>query len=146
MMMQKITPFLWFDSQAEEAAKFYCSIFKDSRILHSSPMVVSFVLQGQQFMGLNGGPRFKFSEAISLFINCKDQQEVDYFWEHLSQGGEESMCGWLKDKYGLWWQVIPDALGELMSAPDPARAQRVMQSMLKMRKIDVAVLQQAYNE
>ena len=96
-------------------------------------------------MGLNGGPRFKFSEAISFFINCKDQQEVDYYWDRLIQGGEESMCGWLKDKYGLWWQVIPDALGELMSAQDAARGQRVMQAMLKMRKIDVAVLQQAYN-
>lgn len=144
-MMQKITPFLWFDTQAEEAAKFYCSIFKDSKILHVSPMIVSFELEGQQFMALNGGPRFKFTEAISFFINCKDQQEVDYYWERLTQAGEESMCGWLKDKYGLWWQVIPDSLGELMSDKDTARAQRVMEAMLKMRKIDVAMLQQAYN-
>jgi predicted 3-demethylubiquinone-9 3-methyltransferase (glyoxalase superfamily) len=108
-------------------------------------MIVSFELKGQQFMALNGGPRFKFTEAISFFINCKDQQEVDYYWDNLAQGGEESMCGWLKDKYGLWWQVIPDALGELMSSPDAARAQRVMHAMLKMRKIDVTVLQQAYN-
>jgi predicted 3-demethylubiquinone-9 3-methyltransferase (glyoxalase superfamily) len=143
--MQKITPFLWFDNQAEEAAKFYCSVFKDSGILHISPMIVSFHLQGQQFMALNGGPRFKFTEAISLFINCTDQQEVDHFWYKLSEGGAESMCGWLKDKYGLWWQVIPTALGELMSSPDAARAQRVMEAMLKMRKIDIAVLQQAYN-
>jgi predicted 3-demethylubiquinone-9 3-methyltransferase (glyoxalase superfamily) len=143
--MQKITPFLWFDSQAEEAAKFYCSIFKDSRILHTSPMIVTFEILGQRFMGLNGGPRFKFTEAISFFINCKDQQEVDYYWDRLSASGEESMCGWLKDKYGLCWQVIPDALGELMSSPEPDRAQRVMQAMLKMRKIDVAVLQEAYN-
>ena len=143
--MQKITPFLWFDSQAEEAAKFYCSLFKDSTILHVSPMIVSFQLQGQQFMALNGGPRFKFTEAISLFINCNDQQEVDHFWYKLSEGGQESMCGWLKDKYGLWWQVIPTALGELMSSPDQARAQRVMEAMLKMRKIDIAILQQAYN-
>lgn len=143
--MQKITTFLWFDNQAEEAAKFYCSIFKDSRILHVSPMIVSFELQGQQFMALNGGPRFKFTEAISLFINCNDQSEVDHFWYNLSDGGEESMCGWLKDKYGLWWQVIPTALGELMQDKDAARAGRVMQAMLKMRKIDVAVLQQAYN-
>lgn len=144
-MMQKITPFLWFDSQAEEAAKFYCSIFKNSKILFVSPMVVTFELDGQPLMALNGGPRFKFTEAFSLFISCKDQQEVDYYWNGLTQGGEESMCGWLKDKYGLWWQVIPDALGELMSAQDADRAQRVMQAMLKMRKIDVAVLQQAYN-
>jgi predicted 3-demethylubiquinone-9 3-methyltransferase (glyoxalase superfamily) len=143
--MQKITPFLWFDSQAEEAAKFYCSVFKDSKILHSSPMIVTFEILGQRFMGLNGGPRFKFSEAISFFINCKDQQEVDYYWERLTQGGEESMCGWLRDRFGLSWQIIPDALGELMSSPDPARAQRVMQAMLKMRKIDVSLLQQAYN-
>jgi predicted 3-demethylubiquinone-9 3-methyltransferase (glyoxalase superfamily) len=143
--MQKITPFLWFDSQAEEAAKFYCSVFKDAKMLHVSPMIVSFEILGQQFMGLNGGPRFKFTEAISFFISCKDQQEVDYYWDNLTQGGEESMCGWLKDKYGLSWQVIPDALGELMSSPDSARAQRVMQAMLKMHKIDVAVLQQAYN-
>lgn len=144
--MQKITPFLWFDSQAEEAAKFYCSIFKDAKILHTSPMIVTFEIMGQRFMGLNGGPRFKFTEAISFFINCKDQQEVDYYWDRLtSGGGEESMCGWLRDKYGLWWQVIPDALGELMSGNDAARAQRVMEAMLKMRKIDVAVLQQAYN-
>lgn len=144
-MIQKITPFLWFDSQAEEAAKFYCSVFQNSKILFASPMVVTFELEGQRLMALNGGPRFKLTEAFSLFISCKDQQEVDYFWEKLTQGGEESMCGWLKDKYGLWWQVIPDALGELMSAQDAERAQRVMQAMLKMRKIDVGVLQQAYN-
>ena len=144
--MQKVTPFLWFDTHAEEAAKFYCSLFKNSRILHVSPMVVSFELEGQQYMALNGGPRFKFTEAISFLINCNDQAEVDHFWyKLLADGGEESMCGWLKDKYGLWWQVIPTALGELMSSPDQARAQRVMQAMLKMRKIDVAKLQEAYN-
>lgn len=144
-MMQKITPFLWFDSQAEEAAKFYCSIFKDSKILHTSPMIVTFEIMGQRLMALNGGPRFKLTEAFSLFISCKDQQEVDYYWEKLTQGGEESMCGWLKDKYGLWWQVIPDALGELMSGKDTVRSQRAMEAMLKMHRIDIAMLQQAYN-
>jgi len=134
---------LWFDKQAEEAAKFYCSIFKNSKILHSAPMIVTFELEGQQFMALNGGPMFKFTEAISLFISCKDQQEVDYYWEKLTEGGEESMCGWLKDKYGLSWQVIPNSLGELMQDKDPARAGRVMQAMLKMRKIDIPKLLQA---
>jgi predicted 3-demethylubiquinone-9 3-methyltransferase (glyoxalase superfamily) len=145
-MMQKITPFLWFDTQAEEAAKFYCSVFKNSKILASSPLVVTFELDGQRFMALNGGPRFKFTEAISLFISCKNQDEVDHYWGNLTRGGEESMCGWLKDKYGLWWQVIPDDLGELMQDKDPARAGRVMQAMLKMRKIDVAMLRQASNQ
>ena len=145
-IMQKITTFLWFDNQAEEAAKFYCSVFKNSKILHSSPMVVTFVLDGQQFMALNGGPRFKFTEAISLFINCTGQAEVDHFWNKLTEGGEESMCGWLKDKYGLWWQVIPTDLGEIMSDRDEARAGRAMQAMLKMRKIDIAKLREAFNQ
>ena len=145
MPQQKITTFLWFDNQAEEAAKFYCSVFKNSKIIHSSPMVVTFELEGQKFMGLNGGPQFHFTEAISLFVDCDTQEEVDYFWDKLQEGGgEESMCGWLKDRYGLSWQVIPTALGRFMSDPDPQKSQRVMQAILKMRKIDLAKLEAAY--
>ncbi len=159
--MQKITPFLWFDNQAEEAAKFYTSIFKNSTIkgddeyLESaeevagkpagSVMTVSFELDGQEFIALNGGPNFKFTEAVSFMIDCKDQEEVDYYWERLSEGGEESQCGWLKDKFGLSWQVVPKALGELMGDPDKEKADRVMAAMLKMKKIIVADLQKAYD-
>jgi predicted 3-demethylubiquinone-9 3-methyltransferase (glyoxalase superfamily) len=151
--MKKITPFLWFDTQAEEAMNFYVSVFKHSKVHNISRgpdgkvFTVSFELDGQEFMGLNAGPQFKFNEAVSFFVNCETQEEVDYFWEQLaSDGGEESMCGWLKDKYGLWWQIIPQALGELMGDPDPVKAQRVMQAMLQMKKIDVAGLQQAYDQ
>ena len=148
--MQKITPFLWFDGQAEEAMNFYVSIFRNSKIISVTPgpngtvMMATFQLEGQQFHALNGGPMFKFTEAISLFVNCTTQAEVDELWEKLSEGGEKSRCGWLKDKYGLSWQIIPTALGELMGDKDPAKAGRVMQAMLQMDKIDIAALQQAH--
>ncbi|MBI5352035.1 MAG: VOC family protein [Chloroflexi bacterium] len=150
--MKKITPFLWFDTQAEEAMSFYVSIFKNSKVLGVSrgpdgkAFTVSFELDGQEFMGLNAGPHHKFNEAISLYVDCKDQGEVDELWNKLiADGGEESMCGWLKDKYGLSWQIIPKELGELMGDPDPEKSQRVMQSMLKMQKIIVADLKKAYD-
>ena len=149
MQVQKIVPFLWFDSQAEEAINFYVSLFPDSKVLNLSRQdgkvfTGSFQLAGQEFMALNGGPRFKFTEAVSLFVKCRDQAEVDDLWSKLTaDGGEESMCGWLKDKYGLSWQIIPDRLGELFSDPDPARAGRAVQAMLQMRKIDVATLEKA---
>jgi predicted 3-demethylubiquinone-9 3-methyltransferase (glyoxalase superfamily) len=149
--MNKITPFLWFDDQAEEAMNFYVSIFKNTRVLGVTPgpngkaMSVTFELEGQRFIGLNAGPQFKFNEAISFFVDCKNQEEVDELWEKLlAGGGEESMCGWLKDKYGLWWQIIPSALGEMLGDPDPVKSQRTMQAMLQMRKIDVEGLRQAY--
>lgn len=151
--MQKITPFLWFANQAEEAMNFYTSIFKDSKVLSVTPgpdgtaMSVTFELQGQEFMALNAGPQFKFNEAVSFFVSCQTQAEVDELWEKLTaDGGEEGRCGWLKDKYGLSWQIIPTALGELMSDPDPKKAGRVVQAMLKMNKIDVPTLQKAYDE
>lgn len=144
---QKITTFLWFDSQAQEAAKFYCSIFKKSKIINSSPMIVTFELEGQKFMALNGGPQFKFTEAISLFVDCDTQEEVDEFWNKLTaDGGAESMCGWLKDKYGLSWQIVPNTLMKLMGDKDQAKAQRVMQAMLKMKKINIKALKEAYNQ
>ncbi len=155
--MQKITPFLWFDTQAEEAAKFYVSIFKNSRIVTTtrygeagpgpkgSVMTVVFELEGQQFIALNGGPQFKFTEAISFSVNCNTQKEVDEFWEKLSKGGEEGPCGWLKDKYGLSWQINPTILGDLLRDPDPRKSKRVMEAMLKMKKIDIKTLQQAYD-
>jgi predicted 3-demethylubiquinone-9 3-methyltransferase (glyoxalase superfamily) len=142
--MPTITPFLWFDDQAEEAANFYISIFKNSKITSASAMMVAFELEGQSFMALNGGPAFKFTEAISLFVNCDTQQEVDALWDKLSAGGETSRCGWLKDKYGLSWQIIPQVLGELMGDPDPEKSGRVMHAMLQMTKIDIATLQRAH--
>ena len=149
--MKKITPFLWFDTQAEEAMNFYVSTFKNSKVLGvtSGPdgraMSVSFELEGQELIALNAGPQFKFNEAISLFVDCETQAEVDELWEKLTaNGGEESMCGWLKDKYGLSWQIIPKGLGQMLNDSDPAKAQRVMQAMLKMNKIDIQALQQAY--
>jgi len=154
--MQKITTFLWFDNQAEEAMNFYTSIFGNSKILNVSRygdagpgpkgtvMVGTFQLEGQEFMALNGGPHFKFTEAISLVINCETQEEVDNFWEKLSEGGQKSQCGWLKDKYGLSWQVVPTILGELMQDKDPEKTNRVMQAVLKMTKLDIATLKQAY--
>ena len=151
--MQKITPFLWFDNQAEEAMNFYVSIFKNSKVLGVTPgpngiaQSVTFELEGQEFMALNAGPQFKFNEAISFFVNCETQAEVDELWEKLTaDGGEESMCGWLKDKYGLSWQIIPTALGELMGDPDPEKAGRVVQAMLNMKKIDIQGLRQAYDQ
>ena len=142
--IQKITPFLWYNNKAEEAAKFYCSIFENSRVVNSSPMVVTFTLEGQQFLALNGGPQFKFTEAISLMVNCESQEEVDMFWEKLIQGGgAESRCGWLKDKYGLSWQIIPTILGKLMGGADREKSGRVMQEILKMNKIDIKKLEEA---
>jgi len=156
--MQKITPYLWFDGQAEEAVNFYTSIFKNSKVLNvsryaeggpgpaGSVMTATFELNGQEFMALNGGPQYKFTEAISFLVNCKDQKEVDELWSKLTEGsGEEGPCGWLKDKFGVSWQIIPTALGELMSDPDPEKAGRVVQAMLKMKKIDVSTLQRAYD-
>jgi predicted 3-demethylubiquinone-9 3-methyltransferase (glyoxalase superfamily) len=157
--MQKITTFLWFDDQAEEAANLYISIFKNSKILgvsrygEGSPgqpgkvMTVNFQLNGQEFIALNGGPEFKFSEAISLYVNCETQAEVDELWVKLiAEGGEESQCGWLKDKFGLSWQIVPTALGGLIGGPDPVKAQKAMQAMLKMKKLDIAALQRAYDQ
>jgi len=156
--MQKITPFLWFDDKAEEAMNFYVSIFKNSkrgrisRYGEAGPgpkgtvMVATFQLEGQEFIALNGGPHFKFTEAISLVVNCETQEEVDGFWEKLSEGGSRGQCGWLKDKYGLSWQIVPTALGELMSDPDPEKSKRVMQSMLQMKKLDIKGLRQAYQQ
>jgi predicted 3-demethylubiquinone-9 3-methyltransferase (glyoxalase superfamily) len=147
--MQKITPFLWFDGKAEEAMNFYVSIFTNAKILNVSRangkvMSVTFQLEGQEFMGLNAGPQFKFTEAVSFFVNCETQEEVDELWEKLSQGGEKGRCGWLKDKYGLSWQVIPKALIKLMSDPDPEKSQAVLQAMLKMNKIVIEDLKKAY--
>ncbi|HEX9407158.1 MAG TPA: VOC family protein [Thermoanaerobaculia bacterium] len=154
--MQKITPFLWFDNNAEEAAKFYTSIFKKSKIARISRygdagpgpkntvMVVDFELEGQQFVALNGGPQFKFTEAISFVVNCETQKEVDYFWGKLLAGGQESQCGWLKDKFGLSWQIVPTVLNDMLADPDPARSQRVMKAMLQMKKIDIPTLEKAY--
>lgn len=144
--MKKITPFLWFDTQAEEAMNYYVSIFKNSKVIVASPQMVQFELDGQEFIGLNAGPQFKFNEAVSFFVNCENQKEVDEYWNKLvGDGGEESMCGWCKDKFGLWWQIVPKQLGELMGDPDQAKAQRVVQAMLKMQKIIVADLEKAYN-
>ncbi len=147
--MNKITPFLWFNGQAEEAANYYVSIFKNGKVLSvdrvdGQVMLANFELEGQRFMALNAGPEFKFTEAISLFVNCESQEEVDELWEKLSAGGQKSRCGWLKDKYGLSWQIIPTTLGELMSDSDPQKAQAVMQAMLKMDKIVVADLEKAH--
>jgi predicted 3-demethylubiquinone-9 3-methyltransferase (glyoxalase superfamily) len=155
--MQKITPFLWFDNNAEEAINFYTSIIKNSKIVNltrygeggpgpkGTVMSATFLLNGQEFMALNGGPLFKFTEAISLFIKCETQPEIDEMWEKLSEGGEKSRCGWLKDKFGLSWQVVPPLLGELLADKDPEKSKRVMMAMLKMDKIDIKTLQQAYD-
>jgi predicted 3-demethylubiquinone-9 3-methyltransferase (glyoxalase superfamily) len=142
--MQKITPFLWFDGQAEEAARFYTSIFKDSKVESVSPMSASFQLAGQPFIALNGGPQFKFTEAISFFVSCETQEEIDYFWEKLSAGGKEQQCGWLKDKFGLSWQIVPPILGEMLSDDDDAKSERVMQAMLQMVKLDIEKLKQVF--
>jgi predicted 3-demethylubiquinone-9 3-methyltransferase (glyoxalase superfamily) len=155
-MLQKITPNLWFDTEAEQAAEFYCSVFDNSRIVgvahytDAGPreagmvMTVDFELEGQRFTGINGGPDFKFTEAVSFLINCKDQEEIDYFWERLTvDGGEEGPCGWVKDRFGLSWQVVPEGMEELFAHPDKERATRAMAAMLKMRKLDVAALRDA---
>jgi predicted 3-demethylubiquinone-9 3-methyltransferase (glyoxalase superfamily) len=154
-MPQRITPNLWFDNQAEEAAEHYVSIFPNSRIVHvarypegapgpaGNVMVVEFELDGERVVAINGGPQFTFSEAVSLQVSCDSQEEVDYYWERLSDGGEEGPCGWLKDRYGLSWQVTPRGMDEVFSDPDPKRAERAMQAMLGMKKLDIAELQRA---
>lgn len=154
---QKITPFLWFDGQAEEAANFYVSIFKNSKIAHisrngpgmpgpeGSVLVVAFQLESQDFLALNGGPEFKFTEAISFLVNCDTQAEVDHLWEKLTAGGQEIQCGWLKDKYGVAWQIVPRVFFEMIRDPDSAKSQRVMAAMMKMKKFDIQALQQAYD-
>lgn len=155
--MQKITPFLWFDNQAKQAAKFYTSVFKDSKIKtpittfddtpSGSVDIIAIELFGQDFTLMSAGPQFKFTEAVSFVIDCADQEEVDYYWEKLTvDGGEESQCGWLKDKYGLSWQIVPKQLGELIGDKDPVKAKRVMEAMLKMKKIDINVIQQAHDQ
>ena len=156
-MDQKIVTFLWFDNNAEEAINFYSAIFKDSKILSTSRygeagpgpkgtlMAASFELHGQEFMALNGGPHFKFTEAISLFVKCETQKEIDDYWEKLSEGGETSQCGWLKDKFGLSWQIVPPLLPKLLSDKDGEKSQRVMRAMLKMTKIEIQKLKDAYD-
>jgi len=153
--MQKISPFLWFDDQAEQAASLYTSVFRDSRIISiarygeagpgpkGQAMTVSFQLEGQDFTALNGGPAFKFTPAISLFVNCGTQDEVDGLWERLSEGGKEGQCGWLEDRFGVSWQIVPAVLAELLSGSDPKRVQRVMEAMLRMTKLDIAGLEKA---
>jgi len=155
--MQKIVPFLWFDGKAEEAMNFYVSIFKNSKVLNvtrygdagpgpkGTVMSATFQLEGQQFYALNGGPQFTFTPAISLFVNCETQQEVDDLWKRLSAGGREDQCGWLQDKYGLSWQIIPTVLGKMLGDKDAKKANRAMQAMLQMKKIDIKGLQQAYD-
>ena len=138
--MKKITPFLWFDNNAEQAIDFYLSIFKNGRKINAN----RFEIEGQEFMVLNGGPMFKFNEAISLFVDCKDQQEVDELWSKLTEGGNESRCGWLKDKFGLSWQIIPTVLSDMLYDEDPVKAARVMDAMLTMGKIDIAAIIKAY--
>ena len=160
--MQKITPFLWFDTQAEEAVNYYVSIFRNSKIVNvarygddgakvsgrprGSVMTVAFQLDGQPFVALNGGPVFTCSPAISFVVDCRTQEEVDRLWDKLSAGGEQQQCGWLRDKYGVTWQIVPSVLGELMSDPNPAKSQRVMQAMLQMTKLDIKTLQRAYGK
>src|SRR4030095_1551008 len=160
--MQRISPFLWFDDKAEEAVKFYTSIFKNSKITNvarygeagaqvsgrpkGSVMTVAFQLDGQEFIALNGGPQFKFTEAVSFVVNCQTQEELDEYWKKLSDGGQEVQCGWLKDKYGLSWQLVPTVLEQLMSDPDPKKTERVMRAMLQMKKLDIKGLKQAYEQ
>jgi len=162
LLKQKITPFLWFDTQAEEAAKLYTSIFKNSKVgkvsyygkateevsgkAAGSVMTVEFELESQKFVALNGGPEFKFTEAISFAVSCETQEEVDTFWNQLSEGGEEGQCGWLKDRYGISWQIVPTRLDEMLQDKDAKKAERVMEAMLKMKKIDLLILEQAANQ
>ena len=153
---QKITTFLWFNNNAEEAANFYVSLFKNSRIINAVPHVegvpgpqasvltIDFELDGQRFTGLNGGPQFKFTEAISLVVHCQTQEEVDYFWEKLSEGGQKVECGWLKDKFGLFWQIVPDVIFEVFQSGDKQKTQRMMQAVMKMKKLDMAEMRKAY--
>ena len=141
-MAKPLVTCLWFDGQAEAAAKYYCTVFKDSKITQVTPMVVTFELNGNKFMGLNGGPQFKFDEAISLMVNCDNQEEIDYYWDtFVNDGGTESVCGWLKDKFGLSWQIVPSNIGELMATPE--RAKRVMDAVMKMKKLDMKKMEEA---
>jgi predicted 3-demethylubiquinone-9 3-methyltransferase (glyoxalase superfamily) len=142
--MQKITPFLWFDGKAEEAAKFYTSIFENSKIVSITEMSATFQLDGLEFIAFNGGPTFTFSAAVSFFVRCEMQQEIDYLWEKLSAGGETQRCGWLKDKFGVSWQIVPPILGELLNDEDDEKSNRAMQAMLKMSKLDIKELEEAY--
>lgn len=137
-MNNEISLCLWFDGQAKEATEFYCSVFANSKITSANPMMVTFELNGRKMMGLNGGPQFKFNEAVSLVVNCENQEEIDYYWTKLTEGGEESQCGWLKDKYGLSWQIVPSILGKLVS--DPEKGQRVVQAFMQMKKFDIQSL------
>jgi predicted 3-demethylubiquinone-9 3-methyltransferase (glyoxalase superfamily) len=158
LTLQRITPFLWFNDQAEEAVKFYTSVFENSKVKNitrygetgprpkGSIMTISFDLAGQEFIALNGGPIFKFTEAISFVVNCDSQKEVDFFWEKLSEGGSEVECGWLKDKYGLSWQVVPKSFLEMLSGDDAAAIERMMTAMFQMKKLDLAVLEKAYRQ
>jgi len=153
--MQKVTPFLWFDNNAEEAADFYTSIFKDSKINNKtryveggmgpkgSIMTVEFELEGQRFTALNGGPHFRFNEAVSFIVKCKTQKEIDYFWEKLSEGGSDQQCGWLKDKFGLSWQIVPENIAELLGYSDPEKTKRAMAALMQMKKLDIRALQEA---
>ncbi|ARS38761.1 hypothetical protein CA265_03325 [Sphingobacteriaceae bacterium GW460-11-11-14-LB5] len=141
-MAKPLVTCLWFDGQAEAAAKYYCSVFKDSKITQVTPMVVTFELNGNKFMGLNGGPQFKFDEAISLMVNCDNQDEINYYWDtFINDGGTESVCGWLKDKFGLSWQIVPSNIGELMAVPE--RAKRVMEVVMQMKKLDMKKMENA---
>jgi predicted 3-demethylubiquinone-9 3-methyltransferase (glyoxalase superfamily) len=156
--MQKITPFLWFNNNAEEAINFYTSVFEDAKIGNvvrngkSGPgpegalMTAEFQLQGQKFIALNGGPMFTFSEAVSFVVSCNNQEEVDYYWDKLTEGGEPSRCGWLKDQFGLWWQVVPSAMAKLMAGGNAAQTARVMQAMMQMTKIEIGKLEEAFNQ
>ena len=140
-MSKPVFPCLWFDGQAKAAAEFYCSVFKDSAIISENPMVVIFELDGKKFMGLNGGPHYTFNEAVSFVVECESQQEIDHYWDKLTEGGEEGRCGWLKDRYGVSWQVVPSVLNQLMS--DPERGSRVVEAFMKMKKFDIAKLMEA---
>ncbi|MEO8885043.1 MAG: VOC family protein [Mucilaginibacter sp.] len=146
MEIRKITPFLWFDKPADEAAKFYCAVFKNSKIITANASMAIFELEGQEFKAGNFGPQFKFNEAVSFYVDCDTQDEVDYFWDKLTaDGGEEGRCGWLKDKFGLSWQIIPVAFSQMMTSGDPVKTQRVITAMMQMNKMDIAKLQQAYD-
>lgn len=140
-MIKSIYPCLWFDGQSQTAADFYCSVFPDSKIISSNPMVVIFELKGQKFMALNGGPEYKFNEAVSFVVNCETQEEIDYYWEKLTDGGQEGKCGWLKDKFGMSWQIVPAILGQLMN--DPEKAPKVMYAFMQMKKFDIQKLKDA---
>ena len=140
-MIKSIYPCLWFDGQSQSAADFYCTVFSDSKIVSSNPMVVIFELKGQKFMALNGGPEYKFNEAVSFVVNCETQEEIDYYWEKLTEGGQEGKCGWLNDKFGMSWQIVPAILGQLMN--DPEKAPRVMYAFMQMKKFDIQKLKDA---